>query len=66
MTDGAYREPQASSNGVTKIWVHLAYCYDARHCAELVLLEALDLETDTRWSYLHSNYVDACLPNVLA
>ncbi len=37
----------------TPIWVHLAYCNDC------VLFDALELRTDTRWSFLHDTYADA-------
>ena len=38
----------------TPIWVHFTYCDDC------VLLDAFELATDTRWSFLHENYADAC------
>ena len=38
----------------TPIWVHLTYCDDC------VLLDAFELKSDTRWSFLHGNYADAC------
>jgi hypothetical protein len=48
----------------TPIWIHLTFCNDPYYCDDFVLLDAFDLKTDTRWSFLHDSYADAYTRNV--
>jgi hypothetical protein len=44
----------------TKIFVQLTHCEDLYDGIYHVCIDVFDLQTDTRWSFLHYDYADAC------